>query len=98
VDGFDLPLKVAVVGGFGFKGVDRSSDRQVGLAVRVLNGLFQVTGKIAHLCALTSVFREPSNFANWQTRDRQGRLVTCEHGTRRVTRTEYDGSITVLAD
>ena len=44
-----------------------------------------------------SVFRKPSNFANGNTRDRQGRLVTCEHG-RRVTRTEYDGSITVLMD
>jgi gluconolactonase len=45
-----------------------------------------------------SVFRYPSNNANGNTRDKQGRLVTCEHGTRRVTRTEYDGSITVLAD
>jgi gluconolactonase len=45
-----------------------------------------------------SVFRKPSNFANGNTRDRQGRLVTCEHGGRRVTRTEYDGSISVLAD
>ncbi|QDZ02266.1 SMP-30/gluconolactonase/LRE family protein [Nitratireductor mangrovi] len=45
-----------------------------------------------------SVFREPSNFANGNTRDGQGRLVTCEHGTRRVTRTETDGSITVLAE
>jgi gluconolactonase len=45
-----------------------------------------------------SVFRKPSNFANGNTRDRQGRLVTCEHGSRRVTRTEYDGSITVLID
>lgn len=45
-----------------------------------------------------SVFRQPSNFANGQTRDRQGHLVTCEHGGRRVTRTEYDGSVTVLAD
>ncbi len=44
-----------------------------------------------------SVFRQPSNKANGNTRDREGRLVTCEHG-RRVTRTEYDGSITVLAD
>ncbi len=43
----------------------------------------------------TSVFRNPSNYSNGNTRDRQGRLVTCEHGTRRVTRTEYDGSITV---
>lgn len=45
-----------------------------------------------------SVFRKPSNFCNGHTRDRQGRLITCEHGTRRVTRTEYDGSITVLID
>ncbi|MGH7341232.1 MAG: SMP-30/gluconolactonase/LRE family protein, partial [Candidatus Rokuibacteriota bacterium] len=45
-----------------------------------------------------SAFRKPSNFANGNTRDRQGRLVSCEHGGRRVVRTEYDGSITVLAD
>jgi gluconolactonase len=45
-----------------------------------------------------SVFRKPSNYANGNTRDRQGRLITCEHDTRRVTRTEHDGSITVLAD
>ena len=47
---------------------------------------------------VTSVFRKPSDYANGNTRDRQGRLVTCEHGGRRVTRTEYDGTITVLAD
>jgi gluconolactonase len=46
----------------------------------------------------TTLFRYPSNEANGNTRDRQGRLVTCEQRTRRVTRTEYDGSITVLAD
>lgn len=45
-----------------------------------------------------SAYREPSNFANGQTRDRVGRLITCEHGGRRVTRTEYDGAITVLID
>ncbi len=45
-----------------------------------------------------STFRRPSGFANGNARDRQGRLVTCEHGARRVTRTEYDGAITVLAD
>jgi gluconolactonase len=45
-----------------------------------------------------TTFRQPSNHANGNTRDRQGRLVTCEHETRRITRTEYDGSITVLAD
>ncbi|MCY4366581.1 MAG: SMP-30/gluconolactonase/LRE family protein [Chloroflexi bacterium] len=45
-----------------------------------------------------TVFRQPSNNANGNTRDRQGRLISCEHLTRRVTRTEYDGSITVLID
>jgi gluconolactonase len=45
-----------------------------------------------------SVFRKSSHNANGNTRDRQGRLITCEHDARRVTRTEYDGSITVLAD
>jgi gluconolactonase len=45
-----------------------------------------------------SVFRSPSHHANGNTRDREGRLVTCEHGARRVTRTELDGSITVLLD
>ncbi len=45
-----------------------------------------------------SAFRTPSHNANGLTRDAQGRLLTCEHQTRRVTRTEYDGSITVLAD
>jgi gluconolactonase len=47
---------------------------------------------------VTSVYRKPSDYANGNTRDRYGRLVTCEHGGRRVTRTEYDGRITVLAD
>ncbi|MDE1157295.1 MAG: SMP-30/gluconolactonase/LRE family protein [Neorhizobium sp.] len=45
-----------------------------------------------------SVYRENANYTNGHTRDRQGRLISCEHLTRRVTRTEYDGSITVLAD
>ena len=45
-----------------------------------------------------SVFRHGSNHANGMTRDRQGRLVVCESGGRRVTRTELDGSITVIAD
>ena len=51
----------------------------------------EVTGEV-------TPFREPSNHSNGNTRDLQGRLVTCEHLTRRVTRTEYDGSITVLMD
>ena len=46
----------------------------------------------------TSVYRRPSNNANGNTRDRHGRLISCEHGGRRLTRTEYDGSITVLID
>jgi gluconolactonase len=45
-----------------------------------------------------SVFRKPSNNSNGNTRDRQGRLVTCEHGGRQVTRTEHDGTITVLCN
>ena len=51
----------------------------------------EITGSV-------SVFRAQSNNANGNTADRQGRLVTCEHGTRRVSRTEHDGRITVLAD
>jgi gluconolactonase len=46
----------------------------------------------------TSVYRQPSDHANGLTRDRQGRLITCEHSGRRVTRTEYDGAITVICD
>jgi gluconolactonase len=45
-----------------------------------------------------NVFRLPANNTNGHTRDRQGRLVSCEHGARRVTRTELDGRVTVLAD
>ena len=44
------------------------------------------------------VFRRPANFANGNTRDRQGRLLSCEHATRRISRTEYDGTITTIAD
>jgi gluconolactonase len=45
-----------------------------------------------------NVFRLPANHTNGHTRDRQGRLVSCEHGGRRVSQTELDGTITVLAD
>jgi gluconolactonase len=45
-----------------------------------------------------SVFRADSNYANGNSRDREGRLISCEHGARRVTRTEIDGTITVIAD
>jgi gluconolactonase len=48
--------------------------------------------------ATVGVFRQPSGFANGHTVDRRGRLVSCEHGNRRVTRTEADGSLTVIAD
>ncbi len=49
------------------------------------------------LSGLTSVFRQPARNSNGNTVDAQGRLVTCEHGGRQVTRTEHDGSVTVLA-
>ncbi len=45
-----------------------------------------------------SVFRQPSGYSNGNTVDRQGRLISCEHGNRRVTRTEHDGTVTVIAD
>jgi gluconolactonase len=45
-----------------------------------------------------SVYRSPSNNSNGNTRDKQGRLITCEHDARRVTRTEHDGTVTVLMD
>jgi gluconolactonase len=45
-----------------------------------------------------SVYRQPSMNSNGNTIDREGRLLTCEHSGRRVTRTELDGSITVIAD
>ena len=51
----------------------------------------EVTGQL-------SDFRRPSDHANGNTRDRQGRLVTCEHGGRRISRTEHDGTITTLMD
>jgi len=45
-----------------------------------------------------TVFQEPTNYANGLTRDRQGRLIACEHGMRRVIRVESDGSLTVVAN
>lgn len=45
-----------------------------------------------------SVFRHPAGYTNGHTVDRQGRLVSCEHGNRRVSRTEHDGSVTTLAE
>lgn len=46
----------------------------------------------------TGVFRYPAGYTNGNTLDRQGRIVSCEHGGRRVSRTEHDGSITTIAD
>ncbi len=45
-----------------------------------------------------ATFRHPAGYSNGNTVDREGRLVTCEHGNRRVTRTEHNGKITVIAD
>ncbi len=45
-----------------------------------------------------SVYRQPSRFANGNTRDREGRLISCLHGARAVARTEHDGTVTILAD
>jgi gluconolactonase len=47
---------------------------------------------------VTGVFRHPAGYTNGNTIDRQGRLLSCEHGGRRVSRTEHDGSITTIAD
>jgi len=47
---------------------------------------------------VTSVFRQPAGYTNGHTVDRQGRLVSCQHGYRSVTRTEHDGTVTTLAD
>jgi gluconolactonase len=46
----------------------------------------------------TSIFRAPSGFSNGNSRDQQGRLISCEHGQRRVSRTEHDGRVVTLAD
>jgi gluconolactonase len=46
----------------------------------------------------TTVFRKPSGYANGNSRDRKGRILTCEHGGRRVSRTEIDGRIKTLAN
>jgi gluconolactonase len=45
-----------------------------------------------------TTFRQPSNYANGHTRDRLGRLISCQHGTRSVTRTDWDGTVIVVAD
>ncbi len=45
-----------------------------------------------------TTYRQPANYTNGHTRDLQGRLISCQHGTRSVTRTEHDGTITPIAD
>ena len=57
------------------------------------NRIYQLTAD-----GQVNVFREPSYHSNGLTRDRLGRLITCEHGSRRVSRTELDGTITILCD
>lgn len=57
--------------------------------------------RLLRWCADTgtmTAYRQPANNANGNTRDRQGRLLTCEHRSRRVTRTEIDGTVSVLMD
>ena len=57
--------------------------------------------RMLRYCELTgevTLFRQPANFSNGNTRDLQGRLITCEHLSRRITRTDHDGSQTVLLD
>ncbi|WP_204138439.1 SMP-30/gluconolactonase/LRE family protein [Halomicronema sp. CCY15110] len=54
--------------------------------------------QLAPASRVVTIFREPSNHSNGLTRDPKGRLIACEHGKRRVTRTELDGTITVLTD
>ena len=58
------------------------------------NRIMRFSEDDAHL----SVYRQPSMNSNGNTIDREGRLITCEHAGRRVTRTELDGSITIIAD
>jgi gluconolactonase len=62
------------------------------------NRILRFVPEHSGLGGTVSVYRQPSNYTNGHTRDREGRLVSCEHGGRRVTRTEPDGSITVIAD
>jgi gluconolactonase len=62
------------------------------------NRIMRFVPDLSGLSGTVSVYRQPANNTNGHTRDREGRLVSCEHGARRVTRTEPDGRITVLAD
>jgi gluconolactonase len=62
------------------------------------NRILRFVPDFSGLQGTVSIFRQPANNTNGHTRDVEGRLVSCEHGARRVTRTELDGRITVLAD
>jgi gluconolactonase len=62
------------------------------------NRILRFTPDLSGLGGSVTVYRQPSNYTNGHTRDREGRLVSCEHGARRVSRTELDGTLTVLAD
>ena len=60
--------------------------------------VMRFTPALSGLLGRVEVFRQPAGFANGHTRDREGRLVACEHGRRRVARVEPDGTETVIAD
>ena len=62
------------------------------------NRILRFVPDLSGLAGTVSVYRQPCDNTNGHTRDTAGRLVSCEHGGRRVTRTEHDGSTTVLAD
>ena len=61
------------------------------------NAVMRYTPSIGPGEGVVSVYRTPSSFANGHTRDHLGRLISCEHGSRSVTRTEHDGTVTTLA-
>jgi gluconolactonase len=62
------------------------------------NRMLRFVPDLSGLGGTVSVFRRPSNNTNGHTRDLEGRLISCEHGGRRVSRTEHDGRVTVIAD
>jgi gluconolactonase len=93
--GGDSVLERAYIGGRWLEGPAYSAAGQYVLFSDIPNDRVlrydEITGR-------TDVFARPANFPNGRTVDAQGRFITCEHGARRVTRVEHDGSETVLAD
>lgn len=89
----ETPVARKVAGGFTFtEGPVWMPDGSVVFSDIPANRLHRWSAKDG-----ATVFREPSGKANGNTLDREGRLVTCEHATRRVSRTEADGTVTTLA-